>query len=288
MRHILSSFVGKEIVSGVPDFYSRIKDVRNKGDEISIGIVAKYSKLSDAYLSLIESLKIAGVEEGVNVKTVLINSEDLIDSKENVKSLSKLDGVVVAGGFGKRGMDGKIAAIKYVRENDIPFLGICLGLQMAVVEFAKNIIGLDAVSSEMYDDNEKLLKNMDVIVDFMEDQKNIRKKGGTMRLGGYDCTLEKDTLAKELYGCEDIRERHRHRYEVQGSFVSQLENFGMKISGKHLYKDLDGKNQFLVEIIELSQDTHPYFIATQSHPEFLSRPSKPHPLFRGLLKAAIK
>ena len=249
-----------------------IERVRKIGDEkVRIGIIGKYIQLEDSYLSVIESLHHAGFANDVKVKIELIDSETI--TKETVKQkLEKLQGIIIPGGFGNRGVEGKIEAIKYARENDIPFLGICLGMQMAVVEFARNVLGLkDANSAEFSEDT----KNP--VIHIMEDQKEIRKKGGTMRLGAYPCTLKEGSLAEELYKTKQILERHRHRFEYNNEYKKELEEEGLICSGT----SPDGN---LVEIVEYRK--HPYFIAAQFHPELKSRPNKPSPLFVGLVKAA--
>jgi CTP synthase len=260
----------------LPDFF--LKNSVKKEKLVKVGLITKYTNLADAYLSVFESCKIAGSELGVDVKVIMINSQ----SEDLEAQIDAVDAVIVPGGFGKRGMEGKIRAIKHVRETKKPFLGICLGLQLAVVEFARNICGLEAHSSEMFELEDQLDKSSHII-GFMEGQENIKKKGGTMRLGAYECELESGTLAHRLYEVNTTLERHRHRLEVQNSFVPQLEAKGMKVSGK--YKLGEGENDYLVEIVELDRELHPYFVAIQSHPELLSRPSKAHPLFRGLIEA---
>ncbi|MBC7471857.1 MAG: CTP synthase [candidate division SR1 bacterium] len=283
----LEVFFGRSFVSKLPDFYDKYKPVSVLKDEIIIGLVTKYTKLADAYLSVFESCKIAGVEQGLRVKVVMIDS----DSETLEKDIDSVQGIIVPGGFGKRGMEGKIKAIKYIRENNIPFLGICLGLQMAVVEYARNVCGLDVYSSEMFD-NEEEKAGKQCIVDFIPGQENIKKKGGTMRLGSYKCYIQgnntQSTLAYRLYEVNETLERHRHRLEVQNAFVPILELNGMKITGKYYFESPVGNDKYLVEIVELDTSVHPYFIAIQSHPEFLSRPSKAHPLFKGLVEAATQ
>jgi CTP synthase len=284
----LEKFFGRSFSPKLPEFYDKYKPVSTAKKEVMIGLITKYTKLADAYLSVFESCKIAGVGLGAKVKVVMIDS----DSEELEGEMDKVQGIIVPGGFGKRGMDGKIRAIKYAREHKIPFLGICLGLQMAVVEFARNVCKLDVYSSEMFDnDEEKLGKQC--IIDFIPGQENIKKKGGTMRLGAYDCTIEtgknSPTLAHRLYEVKTTSERHRHRLEVQNAFVPILDLNGMKISGKHFFDTpTKSKEKYLVEIVELDTKIHPFFIAIQSHPELLSRPSKAHPLFRGLIDSAKK
>ena len=259
----------------IPDnreWQKMIDDIREIGDEsVNIAIVGKYIKLEDSYLSVIESIHHAGFANKVNVKIKLIDSETI--NSENVsKKLADLDGIIVPGGFGNRGIEGKIETIKYARENNIPFLGICLGMQMAVVEFARNVLGLKDASSAEFSET-----TQNPVIHIMEDQKEIDKKGGTMRLGAYPCILKDGTLAKELYGTEKISERHRHRYEYNNEYKEKFENAGLICSGT----SPDGK---LVEIVEYRK--HPYFIAGQFHPEFKSRPNRPAPLFVGLVRAA--
>ena len=238
---------------------------------VRIGIVGKYIKLEDSYLSVIESIKHAGFVNDVKVDIKLIDSETI--TKDTVKEkLGDLNGIIVPGGFGNRGIEGKIETIKYARENKIPFLGICLGMQMAVVEFARNVLELkDANSAEFSETTNN------PVIHIMEDQKNIKKKGGTMRLGSYPCVIKKDTLAYEVYNKERIDERHRHRFEFNNDYKERFETKGLICSGT----SPDGE---LVEIVELKN--HPYFIAGQFHPELKSRPNKPAPLFVKLVKAA--
>ena len=240
---------------------------------VNIGLVGKYVKLEDSYISVIESLYHAGFANNVKVKVTLIDSEKI--TRENVKEqLKEMDGIVIPGGFGDRGIDGMIETVKYVRENNVPFLGICLGMQMAVVEFARDVLGIEDADSEEFN---KETKNQ--VIHIMEEQKNVRKKGGTMRLGGYPCVIKEGTLAEKLYGTTEISERHRHRFEYNNDYKERLENAGLKVSGT----SPDG---LLVEMVEIPE--HPYFIAGQFHPELKSRPNRPGPLFVGLVKAAKK
>ena len=259
----------------VPDntkWEEMIEDIRNIGDrKVKIAIVGKYIQLEDSYISVIESLRHAGFTNKVKVQVELIDSETI--TPDTVKDkLEGIQGIVVPGGFGNRGIEGKIETIKYARENKIPFLGICLGMQMAVVEFARNVLGLkDANSAEFS------TTTQNPVIHIMEDQKEVDKKGGTMRLGAYPCIIKEGTLAKEIYGEEKISERHRHRFEYNDDYKEKLEEAGLICSGT----SPDGK---LVEIVEVKE--HPYFIAGQFHPELKSRPNKPSPLFIGLVKAA--
>lgn len=251
-----------------------IKKIKNiSGNPVKIAIVGKYVRLEDAYLSVVESIKHGGFANNVPVEISFINSETI--NRENVEQkISKYDGVIVPGGFGNRGIEGKIETIKYVRENNIPFLGICLGMQMAVIEYARNVLNLpDVNSTEISPD----CKNP--VIHLMNEQKNITKKGGTMRLGCYDCILEDGSLAQKLFKQKQIKERHRHRYEYNNEYKEALEKNGLMCSGK----SPDGK---LVEMVEIPN--HNFFIASQFHPEFTSRPDKPHPLFVGLIQAAKK
>ncbi len=287
LKLILQEFVGQTIDPKLGDFFDHFNGKVFYSKKVRVGIVAKYSRLSDAYLSILESLKIAGVSLDCKVETVFVDAEKIEQNDINEWNVVKsLQAMIVAGGFGKRGLEGKVMAVKYARENRLPFLGICLGLQMAVVEFARNVCGLDAVSSEMFETREEL-EGKDVVIDYMEGQTNVHKKGGTMRLGGYDCDLVPGTLIHNLFGVGRIRERHRHRLEVQQEFLDLYSKHGLVVSGKHYYTTNDGREAFLVELIELDIKLHPYFVATQSHPEFLSRPGKPHPLFKGLVENAI-
>ena len=250
-----------------------IQNIRSINKKVKIAIVGKYVKLHDSYLSVAESLHHGGFGAKVNVEIDFINSETI--TSENVKNiLESYSGIVVPGGFGGRGIEGKIETIKYARENNVPFLGICLGMQLCVIEFAKNVIGLkDANSSEFSE------TTLNPVIHIMEHQKHIKLKGGTMRLGSYPCVLKENTLAKKIYGKKEIFERHRHRYEFNNNYREVFENKGLKISGT----SPDGS---LVEIVEL--ENHPFFIAGQFHPEFKSRPDKPAPLFKAFIEAASK
>ena len=241
--------------------------------EVTIAIVGKYVKLEDSYLSVAESLKHAGFENEVKVKVAFVDCEEI--TRENAKEkLKEYDGIIVPGGFGNRGIEGKIQTIKYARENNIPFLGICLGMQMTVVEFARNVLKIEDANSEEFD---QLSKNP--VIHIMYDQKDVTKKGGTMRLGSYPCILKKGSLAQKLYKTDKIDERHRHRFEYNNDYKQQMEEAGLICSGT----SPDGS---LVEIVEIPD--HSFFIAGQFHPEFKSRPDRPAPLFVGLVKATIK
>ena len=245
----------------------------NSKEKVKIAIVGKYIRLEDSYLSVVESIKHAAYINEVGVEISFVDSETVTEQNAKDK-LGKFDGIIVPGGFGNRGIEGKIQTVKYARENNIPFLGICLGMQMAVIEFARDVLGLkDADSVEFNPDT----KNP--VIHIMEDQKNITKKGGTMRLGAYPCILVDGSIARKLYNAEEISERHRHRYEFNNDYKKEMEQRGMTFSGT----SPDGN---LVEIVEIKN--HPYFIAAQFHPEFKSRPDRPQPLFVGLIFSAKK
>ena len=240
-------------------------------DKVKVAIVGKYVKLEDSYISVVESLQHAGFVNKVKVEIDMVDSETIV--AENVKEkLSKYDAIVVPGGFGNRGIEGMIETIKYAREEKVPFLGICLGMQMTVIEYARNVLGLKDANSAEFSENTK-----NPVIHIMETQKDIKKKGGTMRLGSYTCVIKGGSLAEEVYGTNKIDERHRHRFEYNNEYKERLENAGLMCSGV----SPDGS---LVEIVEIKE--HPYFIAGQFHPELKSRPNRPAPLFVGLIKAA--
>ena len=261
-----------EMIKHFKEVDSKYKKQEEK--KVNIAIVGKYVKLEDSYLSVIESVKHAGYKNGVGVNIKLIDSEKI--TSQNVEEILKdFDGVIVPGGFGNRGIEGKIETIKYVRENKIPFLGICLGMQMAVIEFARNVLKYNDANSVEFDEN-----TAHPVIHIMENQKNITKKGGTMRLGAYPCVLKQGTYARKIYGEEKISERHRHRYEFNNDYREEIEKAGLKISGT-------SPNGNLVEIVELEEENHPFFVAGQFHPEFKSRPDRPSPLFVELVKKCI-
>jgi CTP synthase len=247
--------------------------VRPKGGEVEIAVVGKYISLQDSYKSIYESLTHGGIGNDVRVKVRQVESEDI--EKQGAESLLKgVSGVLVPGGFGDRGIEGKIAAAGYARENGIPFFGICLGMQCAVMDFARNVCGLENANSSEFDD-----ETPHPVIHLMESQRKIYKKGGTMRLGAYPCALAEGTLAAQYYGNTSISERHRHRYEFNNDYRETLAGKGLVFSGL----SPDGE---LVEIVEYPE--HPWFVACQFHPEFLSRPMKPHPLFKNFIGAAVK
>jgi CTP synthase len=253
-------------------FLARLK---NPGDTIRIGLVGKYVELHDAYKSIAEAFIHAGATNECKVELEWIQSETLVDEHHCANVLSQLDGVLVAPGFGERGIDGKINAVRYVRENGIPFLGICLGMQMAVIEYARNVIGLeDAHSTEMEPHTST------PVISMMEDQKSITNKGGTMRLGAYSCKLKRDSLAYQIYGKTQISERHRHRYEFNNDYLERFEQAGLRPTGIN-------PDTGLVEIVELTSKNHPWFVGVQFHPELKSTVMNPHPLFVQFVKAAL-
>ncbi|MFN8309653.1 MAG: CTP synthase [Chitinophagales bacterium] len=249
-----------------------LQRLRHPQAEVRIGLVGKYIELQDAYKSIYESFIHAGVANNCKVVVESIHSEQL-DEKNAADKLSHLDGLLVAPGFGSRGIEGKINAIRYVRENHIPFLGICLGMQMAVIEYGRNVLGLASAHSTEMD-----TESPNPVIDMMEAQKKVTMKGGTMRLGSYACTLQKGSKAFDAYGEERINERHRHRYEFNNSYLEQYEHNGMIASGKN-------PDSGLVEIVEVP--AHPWFVGVQFHPELKSTVENPHPLFIGLVKAAL-
>lgn len=246
--------------------------LKNPADEVNIGLVGKYVSLPDAYKSIAESFIHAGAQNDCTVNLQWISSED-IDKESVVSVLAGLNGILVAPGFGERGLEGKIEAIKYVRENKIPFFGVCLGMQCAVVEFARNVLGLDASSTELNP------KTKNPVIDMMEEQKKITTKGGTMRLGAFDCKLKKGSKAFGIYGDSLIHERHRHRYEFNNKYLEQIEEAGLKAVGIN-------PESGLVEVVELKD--HPWFIGVQYHPELRSTVLNPHPLFVKFVEAALE
>ena len=255
-------------------FIGKQNHANKHADRIKIAVVGKYTQLPDAYLSVIEALHHAGIFYDRHVDVQLVDGESLDASNVN-EVLSDASGILVPGGFGKRAFDGKICAARYAREHKIPYLGICLGMQVAVCEFARNVAGLAGASSSEFDP-----EGPHSVIDLMSSQEDVTEKGGTMRLGAYPCKLSEGTLAREAYGEELVYERHRHRFEFNNAYRDQLTAAGLVISGI-------SPDERLVEMIELSQDVHPWFVATQAHPEFKSRPTKPQPLFREFVRAAI-
>ena len=255
-------------------FIGKQNHANKHADRVKIAVVGKYTQLPDAYLSVIEALHHAGIFYDRHVDVQLVDGESLDASNVN-EVLSDASGILVPGGFGKRAFDGKICAARYAREHKIPYLGICLGMQVAVCEFARNVAGLAGASSSEFDP-----EGPHSVIDLMSSQEDVTEKGGTMRLGAYPCKLSEGTLAREAYGEELVYERHRHRFEFNNAYRDQLATAGLVISGV-------SPDERLVEMIELPQDVHPWFVATQAHPEFKSRPTKPQPLFREFVRAAI-
>jgi CTP synthase len=251
-----------------------LNKIKNPSHSVKIAIAGKYTKLSDAYISVVESLKHAGAALGTNIDLKWVSSEDCVEYKKAKEVLADLDGIVVPGGFGIRGIEGKINVIRFARENNIPFLGLCLGMQCAVIEFARNVAGLkDANSAEFAPETPY------PVIDLMPDQEGFTDYGGTMRLGAYECHLLRGSKARDIYDTDIIHERHRHRYEVNNEYREKIQNAGLTFSGL-------SPDQRLVEIVELKN--HKWFVASQFHPEFKSRPDAPHPLFIGLVKASLE
>ena len=251
------------------DFLKRFKNPKNT---VEIGLIGKYVELHDAYKSISEAFIHAGAQNEVKVNINWIHSEEL--TVDNVPEILKnLNGILVAPGFGERGIEGKIEAVKFARENDIPFFGICLGMQMAVIEYSRNVLGLKGANSTEMNSN-----TLHPVIDLMEEQKNITDYGGTMRLGAWDCILKDDSKVRNIYRKEHISERHRHRYEFNNDFLEQIENAGMIATGKNPKTNL-------VEVIEIPK--HPWFVGVQYHPEYKSTVLNPHPLFVDFVKAAL-
>ena len=255
------------------EWINMVQKIKNLKEEVNIALVGKYVELHDAYISVVEALSHGGLDNNSKVNIKWINSEELENMDTN-EALKGVDGILVPGGFGDRGVEGKIEAIRWARENKVPFLGICLGMQCAVIEFARNVLGLEGAHSSELNPETKY-----PVIDLMSDQKDIEDLGGTMRLGLYPCRLDENTKSYELYKDEVIYERHRHRYEFNNEFRTRIEEAGMTIAGT-------SPDSRLVEIIEIKD--HPWFVAAQFHPELKSRPNRPHPLFAGFIKAAME
>ncbi|MFL3024274.1 MAG: CTP synthase [Candidatus Neomarinimicrobiota bacterium] len=251
-----------------------IKKYTKPKHQVNIAMCGKYTELPDAYKSVLEAFIHAGVENDARVNIKWVATEEVKTDKDALRLFENIDGILLLPGFGKRGSEGKILSCKYARENNIPFLGICLGLQSAVIEFARNVCGLDNANSTEFNKKTKY-----PVIDLMESQRAIKLKGGTMRLGAYDCELESGSKAQKAYGRKKISERHRHRWEVNNRYRDRLEKNGLRISG--INSELN-----LVEIVELKN--HPWYVAAQFHPELKSRVSKAHPLFRDFIKASVK
>ena len=252
--------------------------IKTKKQPLKIALIVKYMSLEDAYLSVVESLKIACYHQNRELEILWIDAEKLEHHDEKaIEQLKSANGVLVPGGFGVRGTEGKIYAAKYCRENNIPYLGICLGMQIMCIEFIRNVTKDENYTSEEFDENNQDSKYH--VIHFLPGQNKNKEKGGTLRLGTYPCKLEPETISRKLYKQELINERHRHRYEFNNEFLKIIEKNGLKASGIY-------PKENLVEIVELKN--HPYMIGCQFHPEFLSRPNRPHPLFKGLIEASIK
>lgn len=250
-----------------------VRRIKEPTYEVNVAIIGKYTDNGDAYISIAESLKHGGIANDSRVNLTWIDSETLEDD-EYMGKLAGMDGIVVAGGFGARGVEGKINAVRYARENGIPYLGLCYGMQMAVIEFARNVCGLLLANTEECED-----KTPHPVIHILPEQKHVTDKGASMRLGAFKCQILGGTLAERLYGKNTVHERHRHRYEMNNEYREVFAKHGMVCSGI-------SPDYRLVEMVEITD--HPYFIATQFHPEFKSRPNRAHPLFRGLIEAAIK
>ncbi|WP_395546561.1 MULTISPECIES: CTP synthase [unclassified Lacrimispora] len=255
------------------DWSFMIDNWKHPEKEVTVALVGKYIQLHDAYISVVEALKHGGVFHRAKVHIKWVDSE-LVTDDNAASFFNDVSGILVPGGFGSRGIEGKISSIRYARENNIPFLGLCLGMQMAIVEFARHVAGFDDAHTSELDE-----ETTHPVIHLMPDQNGIEDIGGTLRLGSYPCALDKSSKAYEVYGEALIHERHRHRYEVNNEYREDLEKAGMKLSGI----SPDGR---IVEMVEIP--SHPWFIATQAHPEFKSRPNRPHPLFRDFIRAAIE
>jgi CTP synthase len=273
----LNLSLSKRSSSDWPDL---VKKIQSEKPKVTIALVGKYTTMLDTYASVVEGLKAACWQSNVDLNLRWVDSEE-IETQGTKAFLEDAAGIVVPGGFGSRGIEGKIQAIQYARENKIPYLGLCLGMQLAVIEFARNVAGIkDATSAELIDEGDVSEKSrVNCVIDIMESQKDITEKGGTMRLGGWDCVLAKDSFSLEAYGKKEVRERHRHRYEFNNDFKDQLEKAGLRIAGTT-------PNGKLVEIVEV--EDHPWFVGVQYHAEFTSRPIDGHPLFNSFISASVK
>ena len=251
-----------------------LERIQNRTDVVNIAVVGKYVKLTDSYKSLNEALEHGGIFNNTKVNRIFVDADELVGKDDISTYFAGIDGILIPGGFGERGTEGKILAAGYARAHNMPFFGICLGMQLAVTEFARNICGLKGANSTEFDP-----KTAAPVIDFLPEQRNIIRKGGTMRLGAYRCTITPGTKAMHAYGSPEIFERHRHRYEFNPVYEKQLTDAGLIISGRN-------PDTALVEIIELPD--HPWFLGCQFHPEFKSKPMQPHPLFRDFIKASLE
>lgn len=254
------------------EWIAMVNRTKSATKKVTIGLVGKYVMLHDAYLSVAEALRHGGIVNDANVDIEWINSEDITEQNA-AEMLKDCDGIIVPGGFGDRGIEGMIESIRYARENKVPFFGICLGMQMSVIEYSRNVLGLAGANSTEFGETPY------PVIDIMEDQKNVTEKGGTMRLGLYPCKLAEDSKCRKIYGEELIYERHRHRWEYNNAFRKQLTEGGLKIAGI-------SPDERLVEIVEIPE--HPWFIGVQFHPEFKSRPNKPQKLFADFIRASVE
>lgn len=260
--------------SDIQSWKNLVNVMHNLKDSVTIGIVGKYTNLKDAYISIVEALNHGGYHHKRNVVLKWISSEELDSTEKCSQELSDIDGMLVPGGFGVRGIDGKVNAVKFAREKKLPYFGICLGMQCAVIEYARNILEIADANSSEFDRDTK-----NPVIDLLPEQKNINDLGGTMRLGSYPCKIVSETIAHRAYKEVLVNERHRHRYELNNNYIKKFEESGMIVSGIYPEKNL-------AEIIEIK--THPWFVGVQFHPEFKSRPDRPHPLFRDFIGAAVK
>ena len=271
---VLQRLFMQDVKPNLDSWKNLVQKIKNPEKSIKVAIAGKYTKLSDAYISVVESLKHAGYQNNASIDIKWINSEDCVDYTKAKEMLSDVDALVVPGGFGIRGIEGKLNVIRYARENNLPFLGLCLGMQCAVIEYARNVVGLKDANSMEFNENTPY-----PVIDLMVEQKHVEGYGGTMRLGQYECHVQEGTKAHEAYGSSIIYERHRHRYEVNNEYRKQIADKGLVFSGL----SPDG---MLCEMVELPQND--WFVACQFHPEFKSRPEHPHPLFAGLINTAAK
>lgn len=270
--------------SDLREWKTLVNRLLNAKSEVQIGIVGKYFDtgdfvLSDAYLSVIEAIKFSAAKLGVKARVTWLNSKDYESGKNALEGLSTYEGILVPGGFGETGVEGKIKAIRFARENQIPYFGLCYGMQLAVIEYARNVAGVKGAHTAEINPS-----GSELVIDIMPDQKEKLSKdnyGGTMRLGSYPAYLKKGTIARKAYGSEIVEERHRHRYEVNPAYIEKLERAGLVFSGV-------SPNGVLMEIAELPVDEHPFFLGTQAHPELQARPLRPHPLFTAFVKAAME
>jgi len=270
---IVLKYLGLPTKKGdLSEWAKMVEEMKNPQKTVRIAMVGKYTELKDSYISIVEALKHGGVANHVEIEIKWVNADKLEEEEEVEPIFRDAQGILIPGGFGSRGIEGKIKAIRYARENKIPFLGLCLGMQCAVIEFARNVAKKKGANSSEFDAETKY-----PVIDLLPEQKGISAKGGTMRLGAYLCRIKKGTLLARAYEKDEVYERHRHRYEFNNDFRKEFSEAGMIFSG--IYPDAD-----LVEVIEIPD--HPWFLATQYHPEFKSRPNHPHPLFRDFVKAA--